>query len=129
MNLDLRYRIVFSTALALAAFLSGCCGPKQFILGEFNTPGTPAYVCRAGPSGDWGTCTGDPTTDETRWNQSGTVRASFHAPFSPCDTGIQRILIQNPQSSDTTILVECAPPRIQVGGAGPAPAPVPTPRR
>jgi hypothetical protein len=103
------------------------CAPKPFIIGEYNYPGTPVYTCQAPASGDYGRCDATQSaTNEAQWTQSGAVRAPLHAPvFGACPTGIQRILIKDPSSPNTPIIVECAPPQINVGIAGPASGPTP----
>jgi hypothetical protein len=121
-----------ATALVpLAPFLPwiASCGPKPFVIGEYNYPGTPVYTCQAPAANSYGNCdAGQSKTDETQWNQSGTVRIPLHAPvFGACPTGIQRILVKDPSSPNTQVIVECAPPPINVGTAGPGPAAAPAP--
>ena len=95
--------------IALGGFLSGCGGSnQQLALGAYDAPGTAAYVCSLNPSGGSAGCVPDSTSDETRWKKPGTIYIPFQAPFAQCDTGIQRILIENPRSGYTNILVECA---------------------
>jgi hypothetical protein len=96
-------------AIVCGVLLVGCGGgSRPFALGAYDASSTPAYVCRFGASGGSGTCTVDLSGDETRWKKPGTVYVPFEAPLAQCDSGIQRILIENPQSGYTTILVECA---------------------
>jgi hypothetical protein len=106
-------------AIACGVFLAGCGGSKPFVLGAYDASGTPAYVCRFNPSGGSGSCDPDLSADETRWKKPGTVYVPFEAPLARCDTGIQRILIENPQSGFTTILIECARRAAVAGAAAP----------
>jgi hypothetical protein len=119
MRTHLRYRAGSVGVLAIGALVMGCGSSNQLVLGAYDTPGTSAYVCKLSAQGGSATCVADPTSDETRWKKPGTVYVPFEAPFANCDTGIQRILIENPQSGYTSILVECARPR------GPAPIAAP----
>jgi hypothetical protein len=109
MSTHLRYGARPLVTIASVALLVGCGSSNQFALGAYDAPGTSAYVCKLSPTGGSGTCMADPTSDETRWKKPGTIYAQFQAPFAQCDTGIQRILIENPKSGYTNILVECAP--------------------
>jgi hypothetical protein len=104
-----RYGARSLVSIASGALLAGCGGSHPFVLGAYDAPGTSAYVCKLSPTGGSGACVADPTSDETRWKKPGTIYAQFQAPFAQCDTGIQRILIENPKSGYTKILVECAP--------------------
>jgi hypothetical protein len=108
MKTRLRYRAWFLIPTALGAFLGGCGGSNPFVLGAYDTPGTSAYICSLNANGGSGSCVPDSTSDETRWKKPGTIYVPFQAPFAQCDTGIQRILIENPRSGYTNILVECA---------------------
>ena len=110
MSMHLRPDLRF--AIACGVVLTGCGGSKPFVLGAYDASGAPAYVCRFNPSGGSGTCDVDLSADETRWKKPGTVYVPFEAPLAKCDTGIQRILIENPQSGYTTILVECTARRV-----------------
>jgi hypothetical protein len=96
-------------AAVLGVCLAGCGGTKPLILGAYDSQGGAAYVCSVSPNEGSGNCAVDTTNDETRWKRSGAVYVPFQAPLAQCDTGIQRILIENPQSGYTTLLVECAP--------------------
>ena len=93
---------------ALGGSLFGCGGSNQLVLGAYETSGTAAYVCSLSPGGGSAGCVPDSTSDETRWKKPGTIYIPFQAPLAQCDTGIQRILIENPRSGYTNILVECA---------------------
>ncbi len=119
MSIHLRHS-VRRFAIALGGIAAGCGGSKAFVLGAYDATGAPAYVCRFSPNGGSAACAMDNSGDETRWKRPGGVYVPFEAPLAKCDTGIQRILIENPQSGYTTILVECAPRRAAVGSAAPA---------
>jgi len=108
MRTHLRYCAGSLMAIALGAFLAGCGGSNPFVLGAYDTSGAAAYVCKMNPSGGSSGCVADTTSDETRWKKPGTIYVPFQAPLAQCDSGIQRILIENPKSGYTTILVECA---------------------
>jgi hypothetical protein len=109
MRTRLPTRALCLVPIALGGLLSAACGgSNQFVLGAYDTPGTAAYSCSLSPSGGSASCVPDPSSDETRWKKPGTIYVPFQAPFAQCDTGIQRILIENPRSGYTNILVECA---------------------
>jgi hypothetical protein len=108
MRIHLRYCAGSLCGATLGAFLAGCGGSKPFALGAYDTSGAAAYVCKTNASGGSSGCVADTTSDETRWKKPGTIYVPFQAPLAQCDSGIQRILIENPKSGYTTILVECA---------------------
>ena len=100
------------------------CGPKPFLLGDFNHPGVGAFVCQAPSATGWGTCAPQTSTNELDWQLSGTVRAPVQPPlFVQCRNGVRRLLVKDPSASNTQIVFECAPPPpIVIETAGPAPA-------
>jgi hypothetical protein len=100
----------FATFAALAAFaacLVGCGGSNPFVMGAYDTMGGTAYICSLSAGGGSGQCVPDTTSDETRWRKPGTVYVPFEAPLAQCDKGIHRILIENPKSGYTNVLIEC----------------------
>lgn len=108
--------------IAISAVVAAC-SPSPYILGDFNHPGTPAFVCQAPAATTTGTCSPQGSTNEADWQKSGTVRSPVRTPlFAECTTGVQRLLIKDPGSSSTQIVFECAPPPINIGTAGPSAA-------
>jgi hypothetical protein len=103
----------------------GACCPKPFILGDFNHPGTPAYVCQSPNATTVGTCSVKTSTNEADWQVSAT-RSPIPPPlFSQCPNGVQRLFIKDPGSESTEVTFECAAPPITIGTAGPAAVPPP----
>ena len=84
----------------LFALLAACGGKRYFVLEEPPDVSQKylAFVCDTS-----GHCQQDPTTDEARWNQSGTVHVVLP---KDCNTRFQRIRIDN--SDNPQVLVECA---------------------
>ncbi len=102
----------------LASAVTGCC-PNAYLLGDYNNPGSPAYICRVPSSTQYGSCGLYTTTNEADWQKSGIVHLPLPANlFSECRDGVQRLLVRG----DNTILYECANPKITVGTAGPTAA-------